>query len=297
MISAYESVYTEVELDQVLEFNAGTAPARTFYPESMFQVNSNSATPVANIGSENKNGIAGLLVVKADQPVKRHLMVCIYQCDVKGKKSGQSEPISSDQAGSWVDIKIDDALYVLDPPLQGGSFISKLYWKRSTSATQHAIAPAEARVPVPKRWRGHIQVKVPAIAPAPTAANPVTIFAECHMAKGFLGESFNVRHTLAVYDKDDEKDYNDTITHEFGHSFNQTPRAGTQPGSPAIPNHPEMADRGQGNHCQVNKGTAMFGGETKFRCVMYDSGPMKWGKHKFCKTCHPYVLVENFNVP
>jgi hypothetical protein len=298
-LGAYKKVMTEVVLDQTLDLTAGNAPARTFYPESMFKVKSNSATQVANIGSENKNGVAGLFVAKTDQPVKRHLMVCLYQCDRKGTKSGTSEPIEAAAAGTWVDIDVDASFYVLDPPLQGGSFISQLYWYRqSAPGVHHAIAAAgNARVPVPRKSRGHIQVQVPAIAPAPTAADPVTIFAECFTAKGFLGESFGTRHTLAVYDKDDEKDFNDTITHEFGHSFNQTPRAGTQPGSPSIPNHPTMADRGQGNHCQVDKGTALLSGETKFICVMYDSGPMEWGAHKFCKTCHPYLLVENFHRP
>jgi len=298
MTTAYEKVYTDVELDATVEFNAGNAPARTFYPESMFEVKSSSATQVANIGNQNKNGIAAMYVAKPDQPVKRHLMVCIYQCDTKGTKQATSEPIEAAAAGTWLDLDLSQNRYVLDPPLQGGSFTVQLYWYRqSAPAVHHALAAGEARVPVPRKSRGHIQVRVPAIAPAPTVADPAFIFAECNTAKGFLGESFNVRHTLAVYDKNDKKDFNDTITHEFGHSFNQTPRAGAQPGTPSIPAHPTQADRGQGNHCQVNKGVALLSGETKFTCVMYDSGPMQWGKHKYCKTCHPYLLVENFNQP
>lgn len=298
MTKAYEDVFTEVELDATVEFTAADSPARTFYPESMFEVKSNSATMVANIGNQNKNTIALKLVVKPAQPIKRHLMVCIYQCDTKGTKQATSDPIEAAVPGTWVDIDIHQSRYVFDPALQGGSFIDELHWYRqSAPAVQTAIAAAEARVPVPRKSRGHIQVRVPAIVPAPTAADPVFIFAKCHVAKGFLGESFGVRHTLAVYDKDDKKDFNDTITHEFGHSFNQTPLPGAQPGSPSIPAHPNQADAGQGNHCRVNKGVALLSGDTKYTCVLYDEGPMKWGLHKYCKTCHPYLLVEDFNRP
>jgi hypothetical protein len=174
--------------------------------------------------------------------------------------------------------------------------IDELYWYRSSTPGVHTNIPAaNARIPNPRRRKAHIQVQVPAINPVPDAADPVFIVAACHTAKNYLGESYQVRHTLAVYDADDETDYFDTITHEFGHSYNQTPRAGTQPGSPNIPNHPTMADAGQGNHCRVNKGVS--GTDTKYICVMYDSGPMKWGLHKFCKTCHPYLLVEDFHKP
>jgi hypothetical protein len=297
MIAAYKAIQTEVVLDQTVEFDAGSSPARTFYPERMFVLNSASNTQVANIGSENKVNLSGKLVTKADQPVKRHLMVCLYQCDVKPTKSGQSGGITSDKAGEWVGINIDNTLYVLDPPLEGGEIATSIYWyRRSAPAIHHAIAATSAniRVPNPRKTRGHVEVLVPAIAPAPTAADPVHLVAECKTAKHFLGESFLTRHTLAVFDKDDVPDFNDTVTHEFGHSFNQTPRPGTQPG-PGIPDHPTQADRGQGNHCQVNKGQS--GGNTKFICVMYDSGPMKWGIHKFCTTCGPYLLVEDFHKP
>lgn len=296
MITAYKEIKTEVVLDQTLDFDPGNSPARTFYPKYMLEVGSNSTDLVANIGSENKHTLSNKLVTKMDQPVKRHLMVCVYQCDLKPTKTGTSEAITEDPNGAWIDIDIHQTMYVLDPPLDGGTITTSVYWYRDSDATvQNAIAPANVRVPNPRSSPGHIQVQAPAIVPAPTATDNVYIVAECKTAKHFLGESFGVRHTLAVFDKDDVPDYNDTVTHEFGHSFNQTPRLGAQPGNPAIPSHPTQADAGQGNHCRVNKGGS--GNKTKFTCVMYDSGPMKWGIHKYCKTCSPYLLVEDFNKP
>ena len=140
-------------------------------------------------------------------------------------------------------------------------------------------------------------MEIPAIHPAPTVADPVYIVAKCYAPWGpYLGESFG-RHSLIVFDPSDVSDYNDTVVHEIGHAFNQTPRFGSQPGAPGIPDHPKQADLGQGNHCQVNDGVDATSGDTKYKCVMYDSGPMSWGLHAFCETCHPNVLVEDLYRP
>jgi hypothetical protein len=294
-VDAYKAVFADVELDATVEFDSGSAPARTFYPEYMLKTGSAATTPTANIGSYNKTALSALLVTKASQPIKRHLMVCLYQCDPSGTDIARSAKIVSDQSGQWIDIVVSSD-YIVEPAMAGGSMIVQLYWfRQSDPGTQHPIGAGEARIPQPRAGRGQIQVKVPAIAPAPTAADGVFIVAECQKATGYLGESFAVRHTLAVYDSSDQADFFDTITHEFGHSFNQTPRPGAQPAS--VPKHPDQKDRGQGNHCQVNIGKDAPSKETKYTCVMYDSGPMKWGLHKFCAKCHPYLQVEDFHKP
>lgn len=294
-VAAYERVFTETVLDGEKEFTAAAVPPRTFYPEYMLNIGSSSTALVANIGSYNKLAVSALLDVKPDQPVKRHLMVCRYQCDPGKIGTGRSEPIESDMGGQWIDVMVGSN-FVVEPAMLGGSMIIDLHWKRKSDAVQHPIPSADARIPNPRTAPGHIQVKFPlGILPAPTDQDPVSIVAQCHAAESYLGESFGVKHTLAVYDPQEEADFFDTITHEFGHSFNQTPRGGRQP--MGVPVHPKQADKGQGNHCQVNTGTALLSGETKYTCVMYDSGPMKWGLHRFCAKCHPYLLVENFHRP
>jgi len=140
-------------------------------------------------------------------------------------------------------------------------------------------------------------VTLPAIA-APGVGEKIYVVAQCAPADGpYLGESFG-KNSLIVYPTaatpgsgftlgEHQADYQDTVTHEIGHAFNQTPLPGAQPDAPNIPDHPTQADRGQGNHCQV---TTPAG---KFKCVMYDSGPMKDGIHKYCETCHPYLLAQD----
>lgn len=292
--SAYEEVYTELVLDKIKDFDVGSAPAQTFYPQYMLDMNSTSTTLVANIGSYNKLALSARLDTQPDQPVKRHLMVCAYQCDPGGTALGQSDPVESDMSGQYIDIDVSSELYVVDPEMEnGGPMATSIYWYRDSDSTRVPIPANEARVAKPRQTPGHIQVRLPAIVPPPSAADAVYVVARCHTAEDFLGESFGVRHTLAVYDPTENDDYFDTITHEFGHSFNQTPRPGKQPKS--LPKHPKQKDKGQGNHCRVNGGKA--GKKIKYECVMYDAGPMKWGIHKFCPKCQPYVLAEDFHRP
>lgn len=318
-VTAYADVRAEMVLDQTISFKreastpavAGekVAPARTFYKKYII-AGGNSEDWVANVGDYNKNAIANACYdPKSDQPVKNQLIVCSYQYDVKKsgnkrKATGKSAPITSDIHGSKIKITLDKPVF--DPPLDGGSMVVELYWyRKSAPGAKTNIASAKATIPKPRANNREIEVEVPVITPAPAAGNAsVFIVATCWSPWGpYLGESFG-KHSLIVYDSADEADYNDTVVHEIGHALNQTPRTGTQPsplvtpvtaGGGGIPDHPNQADRGQGNHCQVNDGVDATSGETKYKCVMYDSGPMQWGLHKYCATCHPYLLVENFS--
>ena len=308
-VSAYEAIFTEMAHHTTVDLTVANSPPRTFYPKYMIDEKGGSSNDqVANMGSHNKNALSLLMpAATAAMPVKRHLMVCTYQRDQLERDDntglmtqqygeGISAPVKK---ATVTTVRVDLDRLVLDPPLQGGSFVDELYWVRqSAPAVQNAIPPGNASVPNPRKHSGHISVTLPAIIPAPTSADPVFVVAKCLApSRQFLGESFAVRHTMIVYDPKDVTDYNDTVTHEIGHSMNQTPRTGTQPDSPTIPDHPNMQDDGQGNHCRENDGAALFSGETKYKCVMYDAGPMKYGLHKFCPVCHPYLLVEDFHKP
>ncbi len=298
-VAAYERVKTIMTHDQTVEFVKATAPARTFYSKYIVE-GGNSGTEIAVVGSHNKNALAAMFQEKPDQPVKNHLIMCEKQYDEGGLAGPFDVEITGLAAGSYVELDMNEPVF--DPPLQGGDMIDQLYWYRdSDPATRHNIPKADAKIPQPRNdFSGSasnsvISIKVPAIAPPPAAGEKIFIVAKCEAADGpYLGESFG-KHSLIVYDPTDVPDYNDTVAHEIGHGFNQTPRPGTQPDSAHIPDHPNQADRGQGNHCQENDGVDPASGATKYKCLMYDSGPMKWGLHRFCDTCHPYLLVEDMS--
>ncbi len=308
-VTAYRDVRAQMVLDQqksFIETATGTAgeivaPARTFYEDYILN-GGNSTTKVANVGDYNKNAIANAAYeAKSDQPVKNQLIVCTCQYDVKKsgnkrKATGRSAAITSDIHGTKVKITMDKPVF--DPPLHGGSMVHKLYWyRKSAPGVKHNIAAAKAGIPKPRANNRQIEVDVPVINPAPGAGNnAVYIVATCWSPWGpYLGESFG-KHSLIVYKSTSQlykDDYHDTVVHEIGHALRQVPKPGKQPGHPGVVDHPNQKDEGQGNHCRVNDG--VDAGKTKYVCVMYDSGPNRFSKHVYCKTCHPYILVENFS--
>jgi hypothetical protein len=128
----------------------------------------------------------------------------------------------------------------------------------------------------------------------------------------FLGESAG-KQILAVYDPSDPIDFQNTITHEMGHAYNQTPGAGDQ--SPGLAGHPHhyIEHGGTGPHCSTilkdgkeAKGVEVDGpdpenpGKTmKFYdtgiCVMFHSGPQPGCLNRYCETCLPYVKATDFS--
>ena len=103
-------------------------------------------------------------------------------------------------------------------------------------------------------------------------------------AKGpYLGESFD-KKVLAVYEAANAADFQNTITHELGHGFQQTLQAGEQVnGAPNLPTQYISYDSdgmSTGSHC--NHATN--------KCVMYQSGPIIGSYNRYCDDCHPYLL-------
>jgi hypothetical protein len=300
-VTAYADVKTDMVHAETVEFEKASVPACTYYKEYMFKVGG-SDDEVAVVGSHNKNHFFGLYVASAAQPVKNHLIACQYQFDEKWTKlpagnyvrgtANVSQKLTAAPAGGKVRLTANEA--VVSPPLQGGSMVKSCEWVLDSNHSIRANIPAgNVTIEKTRTALGEICVTVPGTMPTPTALAPVWVIATVYTAAGpYLGESKN-HHSLIVYDPTNVPDYNDTVVHEIGHGFNQTPRDGAQPDSANIPKHPEMADRGQGNHCQVNDGVDAISGKTKYKCVMYDAGPMKWGLHKFCPKCHAYVLTQD----
>lgn len=291
--TAYRDVKATMVLDQIKTFTKTQAPERTFYKKYMFVVGGGN-DEVTCIGSHNKDDFKPMRATKADQPVKAHLIVCDYQYDelnlvtpVKGKT------LRGMPAGRK--LVYDMGEHMIDPVLDGDPVGHELRWSRYDDVAGtwgpwvHLDAGACVKIDPARTSLTHVQVTLPDTVPTPTPARKVKVAVVCCRIKGpFLGESFD-GHNLIVYNPLDVADYNDTVTHEIGHALNQTPRDGAQPGAPKVPKHPTMFDAGQGNHCRVTNNAG------KFKCVMYDSGPNAHGIRKFCETCHPYLLAQDFS--
>lgn len=295
-VAAYDRVRTDMVLDQTVEFEEATAPARTFYPEYVIKGGASNAK-VTNIGDYNKNSIATTFFrSNADQPSKNHLIYCDNQYDSRDGGNlqytdGRSDPITSVlAAGTTIKISMRNAVF--NPALHGVDMIVDLYWfKTSNPGNVNNIPKANANIKSPRVDNREIEVVLPALAGS--VIDPIYVYAECFSPVGpYLGESFG-KHSLIVYNSADIVDYNDTVTHEIGHAFNQTPGPNKQPDPTHIPSHPNQADRGQGNHCQESDPAGQP------ICAMYDSGPLinATALHRFCDICHPYLIAEDFYKP
>ena len=235
---------------------------------------------MAVVGSHNKHAFANKFVNNAAAPLKNHLIVCGYQYDEDSMPTrAMSETITSIPVTGKVKLSMQKPVF--DPPLQGGDMAIEVYWKQGASATKHSILPGNVSIPKPRVGNDQVEVTLPT-GLIPSVTNPIEITVQCKAADGpYLGESFG-KNSLVVYDSSDVADYNDTITHEIGHAFNQTPPAGSEPAT--TPEHPNWFS-GQGTHC--NNGHK--------KCVMYEDGPNATAIHKYCEVCHPYLLVEDMS--
>lgn len=311
-IDAYKLAFIGVERTKDKEFEKKDAPARTFYPQWMVS-KGGADKEVAVIGSHNKLHYQGLLdKVEAEKP-KAHMIICQHQFD-EGDLSKKIEETLT--AGTSPAIKTN--VVVFNPPLSG-NLVSGGTWK-SLAPVGHAdhgksgaLSDADIILEKGRTSLREFKVKLPATAPVPGIGHGIGVTLRLRGVKGpFLGES-DGNQILAVFDPTDPTDFQNTLTHELGHTFNQTPDPAGQ--SPGLPDHPHQYREhgGQGPHCSTiltagketkgvevevddpdNAGKKMKIYETGV-CVMFHSGPQPGCLNRYCDTCLPYVKATDFS--
>ncbi len=271
---AYEEVFVEMVKSPQKEFDEGDLPEdlkkRTFLEE--YQVKKGGAdAKVAVIGAHNKDEFVKEKFYKRDDPkgtpLKAHLIVCEYQCDptrsaigkFKLKANGEAVTIAPGSGGGIVckpALRPNCKLVVKGewsktyrPWNKGGDIIDsciEIYKTRPTTLTVKVDLSKGATV-------------ISGTVPVPSASHPVYIKLKVETAKSFLGESFGKGQILCVYrpgadnakpTQANKQDYNNTVAHELGHMWNQTPKPANKPDS--MKDHPlqYIAHGGSGSHCR-----------------------------------------------
>jgi hypothetical protein len=295
-VTAYDKVCGEMLKAEEVTFAKADAPANTFYPGWMVKTGGGDADESV-IGGHNREEFYKKFKAEADKPVKGHLIICQHQWDPFGESDlltvninkSPSDELTLNLGGAW-------NAGVLTPALSGDLVVLG-QWSRGPLSGN--LTNADIIISKGRSALNAVKVKLPAGAPDPSTGD-VTVQLKLRYGKFYAGES-NKHQMLIKYDGA-EKNFNQVVSHEFGHGFGQTPRDGVQP-SP-LPKHPKQySDEhgGVGSHCStdvsevadatVTSGKRYTGGT----CIMFHQVNPEGCKQVFCDTCEPYLRLKNFS--
>lgn len=284
-------------------------------------------TPKLNVGTHNITTFAGYYKNPTkDRKPKSHVIFSDWQFDADGVKSDWITVRFSagDPAEKTLDCVItgQDSPAVFSPPLQGGSLLLDSSWDQQTYDTtsgtwvktpKGALAPGDVTIKQDRTGQEEFVVKRPAGA-AVNAHNVVDVFVRVAAAHGtYLGWAEDPYHVVIILNDMTAADINDTINHEIGHLFGQTPPRKDDYNN--IPLHPKMYQQrgGSGTHCAEGAtwhadataapqldptvmheldaqghGSGVYTGGT---CSMFGTGQA--GKRQFCEHCAAQIKARD----
>ena len=308
--NAWNEVFAEITKGNTKEFEKGDlAPLearniRTFYKE--YVVNpGGSDKEVAVIGSHNKDFFYKLYTQDPKQSPKAHFMICQHQWD-EGPILDNFivEELVTDESKE-IELEVN----VVFPSLKGKFFVEGT-WK-SLASRNHtdfgkkgALSDGWVLLEKNRSSRRHIKLKIPdSVNLHPDKNAPIQVSFKLQTVDGpYLGESSG-HQILAVYNPKDPTDFNNTLTHEVGHSFNQVPVSGRVPAGLTDHANQYTGCGGTGSHCNTvkdknNEGKAGVlnkdGEYSTGVCVMFHAGDSSC-INKFCSVCNPYVKSADFS--
>jgi len=318
-VAAYKATAADmIAADTVTYTKADVAAAnRTFYPTWMV-AGGNDATDAVVIGGHNRDWFYGKFKAQASRPVKGHLILCDHQWDPAGSTGLYAVPMKSTKEDVTLDLGAWNA-GILKPALKG-KLVAYGKWKVERRGKFreffHSIGVAMGvvgeitregdlsddnfKVNAGRSGLNEVTVELPADCPNPKKY-PVTVEFKLRYGKYYAGES-NVHQMLIVYTAGEDKEFNQVVSHEFGHGFGQSPRPGTQPAG--LVNHPKQYTNehgGVGSHCHTgatlgavtsDAPSGLYSGGT---CVMFHQVNPSGCTQKFCADCEPYVRLQNMD--
>jgi Ni/Co efflux regulator RcnB len=286
---AYDRAKVEFVATAEVTIDPAAAPPQTYYKQWMLRPGQGDVNRLI-LGKHNKDAFfAKLRVDEAEKP-KSHIVVCFEVCDPKGTTGIQGpfeitgfEDLANRRSGPFT-MALGYKEAIVDPPLDGNPLLNSSRWANHNDTASGTLDPGAIVVESTRSGVGEFKVKLPAAAPVPTPARPVRVWVDLRKADGpWMGTAYG-EHVMVRFKPGDEPDSNfvDTVTHEIGHSLGQV----YVDNVPGVPPHPNLDPEQQnGNHCLYD-----FPANT---CMMYKSGPTPTDLHRFCDTCHPYLLLRD----
>ena len=301
-VTAYDKLNAEMVAGTEVTYAKAAAPANTFYPAWMVKIGG-SDDEHSVIGGHNKADFYKKLNEKPEEPVKGHLIMCQHQWDPFGESDLLTVPIDKTPSDPLTLTLAGGAFNagILKPALKGDLIVIGT-WSQGTHSgnlTADNILIEKARTGL-----NVVRVSLPAGAPVPTAAAKVTVKLKLRFGKFYAGESVK-KQMLIVYDADKATaaaQFNQVVSHEFGHGFGQTPLDGKQVAP--LPKHAKAyndAHGGQGPHCSTDAtevaDTLTTSGKrfVNGTCIMFHQVNPSGCKQLFCPVCEPHLRIQNFS--
>ncbi|MDE2083065.1 MAG: hypothetical protein KGI90_17090 [Burkholderiales bacterium] len=292
-IAAYKALAADMRAADEVTFTQASAPASTFYPGWMVRTGGGDGAESV-IGGHNRSEFYKLYKDEPGKPVKGHLIICHHQWDPIGVSDLVTAQVATNPSAEiTVDLKAWNAGLV--KPALSGSLVALGQW--SQGAASGALGDDDIQIVKGRSGLNCIKVRLPAGAPDPSVA-PVTVKLKLNYGKYYAGES-NGHHMLIVY-RGESANFNQVVSHEFGHGFGQTPRPGSELAPlPAHAHQYDNAHGGQGSHCSTEAtevvDPTMTSGKrwTNGSCIMFHQVNPGGCKQLFCATCEPHLRLQS----
>lgn len=273
---AYAEVFAEAAKSSEKQFEKTDLPDdlkdRTFLKEYMVK-KGGANKDVAVIGAHNKNEFAKAPIYDntkpKEHPLKANLIICEYQCDPATDNNGN--PVYTGLGKFQITRNGHEVTLprgaggpiVSKPTLRAGkNLVVKGEWSKKLIPWHKEGDLKDENIDINPSRTSTLSVKIDLSkggigAPTPSSSQALYVKLQLDTAEGFLGESFGKGQILCVYyptapagEQGSEEDFNDTVAHEMGHMWSQTPEPTEQPTS--MKDHPlqYVAHGGSGSHCR-----------------------------------------------
>jgi hypothetical protein len=317
--SCFEHVFVDYQEVDEKKFDKTSIAGLVEHERWQFEPGKGTAKVIC-VGNHNKAKFHGLMKPEsaATKP-KCHLVMCDAQWDpVVGPKQDFDAKSANPQL-TYKNATGDSYLGIFDPPLGGGTILdtsTNPRWEWTDAAgTLHkgTFVAADVTIQQARTHTTFFKVNTPAVCPATcpcgspgtaiavSATKPMRLIdIQLNAATGpWAGESGSAAspHCLIVIDSDANA-FNNTITHEIGHLFDQVRTAKNYSGLPDHP-HQYVKRGGQGSHCHKSAtlhptevdedGAKAYVGGT---CTMFH---VAVGNTSFCHDCGADLRVRDLS--
>ncbi len=308
-VTAFDQIALDYKEVDEKKFNKASIPGLVEHEAWQFQSDGDTKKIIC-VGAHNSAKFHGQFVAPSvDHKPKSHMILCEAQWDPAASGLMTWDTSANPSTQNCVDGTGSSFQGVIKPPLNGAPLLTSGIWTWNDGATLHNGIITEAMVTIEKARTHHATFKV-ALPPkclavcagcgggtaiAVSAAKKAKITLQLNSAAGpYAGES-GTPHCLIVLDSN-LNIFNNTITHEIGHQFNQVRSTKSWLG---LPDHPDyyIQRGGVGPHCKKDAtehatavdeaGAKQYVGGT---CIMYH---VAVGNVTFCANCKTDLRARN----